>query len=58
MITYEKMIMVFVMSTGWTVLAITRVATMNDMAHWQETMRPLYVEGGTMVILFREIGVE
>ena len=52
MITYEKMIMVFVMSTGWTVLAITRVATMNDMAHWQEMMRPLDIEGGTMAILF------
>ena len=51
MIADEKMIMVFVMSTGWTVLATTRVAVMNDMAHWQETMRPLNVEGFTTVIL-------
>ena len=48
MIAGEEMIMVFVMSA---VLAIMSVVTMNNMAHWQEMMRPLDVEGGTIAVL-------
>ena len=40
MITEEKMIVIFVVSTGWTVLTMVRIATMNDMTDGEKSMRP------------------
>ena len=53
MVTEEKMIVILVVSTGWTVLAMARIATMNDMTNWEKSMRPFDVEGSTMTILLR-----
>ena len=58
MITEEKMIVIFVVSTGWTVLTMARIATMNNMTNWEKSMRPFDVEGGAMTIFLQEISVE
>ena len=50
MIAEEKVIMIFVVSTGWTVLAMVRIAMMNYTTNWEKSMRPLDIEGGTMTI--------
>ena len=50
MIAEEKVIMIFVVSTGWTVLAMVRIVVMNDMTNWEKSTRPFDVEGGMMTI--------
>ena len=50
MIAGEEMVMVFIRSTGWTVLAITWVVAMNNMTHWEEPMRPYDIEGGATTV--------
>ena len=50
MMADENMIMVFVMSTGWTVLAMARIAAINNMTNWEKSMRPFDVEGSMMTI--------
>ena len=50
MVTEEKMIVIFIVSAGWKVLTMVRIATMNDMTNWEKSMRPFDVEGGTMTI--------
>ena len=58
MITEEKVIMIFVVSTGWTVLTMVRIAMMNNMTDREKSMRPFDIEGGAMTVFLRQIAVK
>ena len=58
MIAEEKVIMIFVVSTGWTVLAMVRIAMMDNMTDREKSMRPFDIEGGAMTVFLRQIAVK
>ena len=58
MITEEEVIMIFIMPTGRTILAMARITAMNNMTNWEKSMRPFDVEGGAMTVFLQQIAVE